>query len=91
MKRFLSYLLAFVVVAGAGIYLFREPLKDALYARITADMFVPRDDDAYDPGAAIGTALPALRARYQGREITQLAEFGGANGMVLFVNRSVDW
>lgn len=91
MKRVLGYALAFSIVAGLGIYAFREPLKNAAVERITASMFVARDDDAYDPGIATGLPLPALRARYQGREVTRLGEFSGSKGMVLFVNRSVDW
>ena len=91
MKRVLGYLLVFVAIAGVGIYTFREPLKDVMFERITANMFVARDDDAYDPGVAIGQPLPALRALYLGHEITQLGEVAGAKGTVLFVNRSVDW
>ena len=59
--------------------------------RMTANMFVPRGDDRYAPGIAIGETLPPLKARYQGREITQLNAFMGAKGMVIYVNRSVDW
>ncbi len=91
MKRFLGYALVFVVALSIGGYVFREPLKQAVFDRITQDMFVARDSDAYDPGVAIGQTLPALHARYQGREITQLNEFAGPKGTVLFVNRSVDW
>lgn len=91
MKRVLGYALAFFAIAGLGIYAFREPLKNAMVERMTANMFVARDDDAYDPGVAVGQPLPALHARYRGREITQLGEFSGRKGMVLFVNRSVDW
>ena len=91
MKKVFVVLAAVVVVAGISVYAFREPLKSAMFDRITADMFVARDTDAYDPGIAVGTALPALRARYQGKEVTQLGDFMGAKGLVLFVNRSVDW
>ena len=59
--------------------------------RMTANMFVARDTDSYDPGVAVGQAFPAIRARYHDRELTDIGEFMGRRGMVIFVNRSVDW
>jgi hypothetical protein len=91
MKKVLSVLAAVIVVTGIAMYAFREPLETALFDKVTADMFVARDDDAYDPGIAVGSALPALHARHQGRDVTQLGDFMGSKGLVLFVNRSVDW
>jgi hypothetical protein len=91
MRRFLIGAGVFLVLAGAGAYLFREPLKEAVFARLTADMFVAADDDAFDPGVAVGVGLPPLRAVVDGREIASIAEFAGARGTVLIANRSVDW
>ena len=91
MKKVLAVLAAVIVVAGIAIYAFREPLITAMFERMTADMFVARDDDAYDPGIAVGAEVPPLHARYEGREVTQLGDFMGSKGLVLFVNRSVDW
>ena len=91
MKRIAMLLFGAVALAGAAAYTFREPLQNAVADRITAGMFVANDDDAYDPGVAAGQALPPIRARYNGREITDVSEFMGSKGMVLFVNRSVDW
>ena len=80
-----------VLTAAALLYLFREPVKQALYARITADMFVAGDSDAFDPGPALGSQFPGLRASYQGREVTLLDEFAGKNGTVFIASRSLDW
>lgn len=91
MKKFFGIALVVVIAAGIGAYVFREPLQQALIDRVTQDMFVARDNDRYDPGTAVGVQLPALRARYQNHEVAQLDEFAGANGTVLYVNRSVDW
>jgi hypothetical protein len=91
MKRFLVFTAVFVVVAAAGVYLFREPLRNAMVERLTADMFVAADDDAFDPGVAVGSRLPPLRAVVDGREVTDLAGFAGSRGTVLVANRSVDW
>ena len=91
MKKVLGALIAVVVAVGVGIYVFREPLKSAAMDRVTAHMFVARDDDAYDPGVAVGQPLPAIRATYRDGEVTRLGQFAGARGMVLYVNRSVDW
>jgi hypothetical protein len=91
MKKFLLGSLTVIVVLAAAAFVFREPLMDALKERITADMFVSADTDAYDPGVAIGEPLPSLRALYDGAEITDVRRFAGANGTALVVNRSVDW
>ncbi len=91
MKRILLGIAALVVVAGIGIYAFRAPLMEAVADRMTAHMFVARDTDAYDPGVALGQSFPPLHARYQDREVTDIGEFMGARGVVIYVNRSVDW
>jgi peroxiredoxin len=88
-----ALVIAAAVLLGAGIlaYLFREPLKWAAYDRLTADMFVPADVDDFDPGPAIGSDFPGVRATHGGREITLLGEFAGLNGTVLVASRSLDW
>jgi hypothetical protein len=91
MKKFLIVLVIVLGVSGVGAYLFREPLMQAVVERVTADMFVSRDTDAYDPGVAVGEPFPALRARFEAREVTAIDEFVGDRGTVVFVNRSVDW
>jgi hypothetical protein len=90
MKK-LQIALVVVVIAAAGIYALRGPLMNVVVERVTADMFVAQDADAYDPGVAVGEQMPSLHARFDGREVTQLGEMTGAKGTVLFVNRSVDW
>ena len=91
MKKALLIGLCALLAAAALLYLFREPVKQALYARITADMFVAGDSDAFDPGPALGSQFPGLRASYQGREVTLLDEFAGKNGTVFIASRSLDW
>ena len=56
--------LAVALVAG---YVFRAPLQEAMAAGITADMFVERDADKFDPGVAVGQVFPALNARLTDR------------------------
>jgi len=91
MKKALLIGLCALLTAAALLYLFWEPVKQALYARITADMFVAGDSDAFDPGPALGSQFPGLRASYQGREVTLLDEFAGKNGTVFIASRSLDW
>jgi hypothetical protein len=91
MKRVLIGIVAFFAVAGGGIYAFRGPLLAAAMDRMTANMFVAKDTDSYDPGVAVGQAFPAIRARYEDRVVTGIGEFMGPRGMVIYVNRSVDW
>ena len=91
MKRALLITFCALLTAAALLYLFREPVKQALYDRITADMFVAADSDAFDPGPALGSRFPGLRASYRGREVTLLDEFAGSNGTVFVASRSLDW
>tara|TARA_R110002110_G_scaffold415561_1_gene650770 strand:+ start:72741 stop:73388 length:648 start_codon:yes stop_codon:yes gene_type:complete len=91
MKKILG-MITLVLVAGAVLlYLFREPLKEMAYARLTQDMFVPADTDDFDPGPAIGSRFPGVRALYNGREIALLQPFAGRNGTALVASRSLDW
>jgi len=91
MRRALIIAAAVLLGAGILVYLLRDPLKQAAYDRLTADMFVPADLDDFDPGPAIGSGFPGVRATYDGREITLLEEFAGPNGTVLIASRSLDW
>lgn len=91
MKKVLIGVLVAVLAVGVAGYLFREPLLQAIADRLTADMFVAADTDAFDPGPALGAPLPELTARYRGRTVHDLAQFMGENGVVLFAVRSVDW
>ena len=89
-KHLIGFLAALLAVAALG-YLFREPLRDAANALLTADMFVAADDDDFDPGPALGSRFPGLRATYLGREVTLIEEFAGRNGTVFIASRSLDW
>jgi hypothetical protein len=91
MRKVLIGLAAALGVALIAGYVFRDELKAAAFDRITADMFVEADTDAYDPGVAVGQSLPAIRALWHGRELTSVSELMGRRGLLLFVNRSVDW
>jgi uncharacterized protein YxeA len=61
MKKVLAIALGVVVVAAGGVYVFRAPLMDAMFERMTANMFVAGDTDAFDPGVAVGEPLPTWR------------------------------
>lgn len=69
----------------------REPLQQQIDARRVADMFLPVDTDDFDPGPALGSHFPGLRADWRGREITLLEPLAGPRGTVLVVLRSVIW
>lgn len=88
MKKAIGFLAAGGVII-AGLYLFLGPV---LLAQLDpASIFVHSDTDPFDPGLAIGAQFPSIRALYQGKEITQIDQFMGKNGVVFFANRSVDW
>jgi len=89
--RILMIVLGVLAALMLGAYVFREPLMAAAFEKLTADMFVPADSDAYDPGAAVGARLPAIRALHDGTEVTDATTLTGSHGFVLIPNRSVDW
>jgi|TARA_Y100000310_G_scaffold324100_1_gene385536 hypothetical protein len=83
--------LATVVIAVAVIYLAREPIAVYAQERFTADMFIPEDTDQYSPGISVGESFPKIRAWYGATERQDVQEFMGTKGLIVFMNRSVDW
>ena len=90
-KSLLTVFLLLLLVATVLGYLLRQPLKEFAYEVLTRDMFVARDTDTFDPGPALGSRFPGLRASYQGRDVTLIEEFAGRNGTVFIASRSLDW
>jgi len=83
---------AIILVAGViSIYLFRESLVVFAKEKLTQDMFITEDEDQYNPGIAVGETFPNIRAWYHQVEKQDLQEFMGAEGLLVFMNRSVDW
>ena len=91
MKNTLKIVAALLLIAFALGYLFREPLKEMAFARLTQDMFVASDSDDFDPGPAVGSHFPGLQATYKGSTITLIEEFAGVNGTAFIASRSFDW
>jgi len=91
MKKVIKITAILLLLALALGYLLREPLKEIAFARLTQDMFVAADTDDFDPGPARGSRFPGLQATYQGRPITLIEEFAGANGTAFIASRSFDW
>lgn len=86
MKPLPSVLLA--GIAAAGLLAF----SGSVLAQPNLDnMFLDEDTDDFDPGLPIGADFPAIRAIYDGREITNLDEFMGERGVAFFALRSADW
>lgn len=91
MRHVLKLLLPLLALSLALAVVFREALVAFVHSRLTEDMFVQGDFDHFDPGPAIGSHFPGLRATYRGRAITLIEEFAGPNGTVLIASRSFDW
>ncbi|MDG2047515.1 MAG: redoxin domain-containing protein [Halioglobus sp.] len=91
MKKILKIASAVILLSFAVGYLYRELLKQLVFAQITQDMFVTEDTDSFDPGPAINSHFPGLQAIYQGRSITLINEFTGVNGTVIIASRSFEW
>lgn len=91
MKTSLKIIAVLLVLTVALAYLFREPLKEFAYAKLTEDMFVAADGDDFDPGPAVGSSFPGMNAFYDGREVSLLTPFAGAKGTLFIASRSLDW
>lgn len=91
MQRFLIIASVVVLVAAGALYSVREPLREAVVKRITADMFVSARQPQQARGPAVGSHFPGLRALHKDREITLLNSFAGPQGTVLVASRSLVW
>jgi len=91
MKRFLIIAVTTLLGVFAMAYLFRDPMMEVVMSRMTQDMFVAQDNDDFDPGPLRGSHFPGVQAAYQGRRISHLEEFSGANGTVFIASRSFKW
>ena len=80
-----------LATATAFIYIFRVDIKESAFNKLTENMFVPADNDSFDPGPALGSTFPGVRALHQGREINLLNPFAGTNGIAFVASRSLDW
>ncbi len=56
-----------------------------------ADMFIAEITDDFNPGLQIGDQFPAIRAMYEGEEITTIDRFIRDKGAIFIAARSVDW
>lgn len=91
MKRILIIASVALLTAVALIYPFRGEFMEATYDKLTENMFVPADTDSFDPGPALGSLFPGVRATWQGRELNLLNEFAGPNGTIFIATRSAEW
>lgn len=82
---------AAVMLDTPPIKLFGGKVIGLLEEPVTSGMFVSEDADTFSPGLPIGARFPAIRALYQGQEITGIDQFMGARGAVLVAVRSADW
>ena len=89
MKKSICLLTAGVAIALAGGHAFVNDL--AAQPGGLGDIFVSEDNDSFDPGLPVGAPFPAIRALWQGQEITGVDEFMGDRGLAFFAMRSVDW
>ena len=91
MQRLILGGIVVLVLAAGVLYSLRAPLREAAEKGLTADMFVSADQAQRSLGPAVGSRFPGLRALHEGREITLLDAFAGANGTVLVASRSLVW
>ena len=55
------------------------------------DMFITDITDDFNPGVQVGDKFPAIKAMYEGEEITTIDRFIRDKGAIFIANRSVDW
>ena len=88
MAKHSSLVAAGLVFVLAGI----QTWQASLMAQPNLDnMFIAEDTDGFDPGVAIGTQFPSIRALYEGEEISSIDRFMGDKGAVFIANRSANW
>ena len=56
-----------------------------------SDMFISEITDDFNPGLQVGDQFPAVRAMYEGEEITTIDRFIRDKGAIFIAARSVDW
>lgn len=91
MKKILLSSMVIIVVGMTSMYLFREPIAVYAKEKLTADMFIGKDQDQFNPGIDVGEKFPNIRAWYRQTEKQDVQEFMGSKGLLVFMNRSVDW
>ena len=87
LKGLLAGLLALILL----VFIFQEPLKEVVYERLTAEMFVAIDDDDFDPGIAVSATLPTLQLAQNGAALKSLKSFSTERGAAIYFVRSIDW
>ena len=91
MKVFLLRTAGILMIVAAIGLLFKEPLWEFAKDAMTANMYVAGDTDSFDPGLAVGSSFPTIKAVYNKREVYDAGEFLHDKGMIFIANRSVDW
>ena len=91
MKKILKGFAGVLGLVIVGGYFFSGPLFSVLQRVVTVNMFISGDTDSFDPGLPVGAPFPAIRAMYQGQEITDIGQFIRNRGTIFIANRSVDW
>lgn len=89
MKKILLCSLAIITISS--IYVAHKPIAVYAQEKMTADMFLSEDTDQFNPGISIGEKFPNIRAWYGQTEKQDVQEFMGTKGLVVYMNRSVDW
>jgi peroxiredoxin len=88
-KIIISALLIVVLTVLAMNYSYIK--HEYMIYSITTDMFVDVDNDQFDPGPKLGEKIVSINALYNGEIIQDLTSLSGSKGMVLVINRSLDW
>jgi peroxiredoxin len=89
-KKILISAILIVVIAVVSIN-FSLIKEEFIEQFITAEMFVDADIDQFDAGPNIGLKIPPINAIYDGKIILDITTFSGESGLVLVINRSLDW
>ncbi len=91
MKKIIVSIAGLAVILLAGGYLFKDQVKESALDVMLSDMYVPEDNDDFDPGVVINDQFPGIKAIRNGQEVSQIDEFIKDKGMIFIANRSVDW
>ncbi len=91
MKKVLLSVVGVIAALAVLAFIFQDNLMDMAKDRLTQDMYVDADTDAFDPGLPVGATFPQIDALHNGKTLKDISEFPIDKGMIFVANRSVSW
>jgi len=90
-KKAISYsVIALLAIVMLAITYYKQK-STSQDSSVTKDIYVEADTDDFDASLPINTTLPKGQFIYQGVVHSDVMQFTKSNGLVIVINRSLDW